>query len=101
MGSRLELHTELTTMLGNDNVYYQPPESKKMEYPAIKYSKTTVDSKFADNRAYSNMRCYQLIVIDPKPDNPVIDKLLEMTYCKHNTHYVANGLNHDILTLFY
>ena len=34
---RLELHEILCTILGSRNVYFQPPESIKMNYPAIVY----------------------------------------------------------------
>ena len=78
MASRLELQEKLEELLGSKSVYYQPPESVKMEYPAIRYSKSRIDVKRADNYIYSKNIRYELIVIDRKPDNPVIDKLLEL-----------------------
>ena len=81
MGNRLELQTKLEELLGSRNVYYQPPESIKMEYPAIMYSKSDIQSRFANGSAYSLLSSYEIIVIDRKPDNPVIDKLLTMPYC--------------------
>ena len=47
MASRLDLQSKLEKLLGNKNVYYQPPESLKMEYPAIRYSRSDIDSKYA------------------------------------------------------
>ena len=35
--SRLELHALLVELLGSTNVYYEPPETLKMSYPAIRY----------------------------------------------------------------
>ena len=78
MASRLELQEKLEELLGSKSVYYQPPESVKMEYPAIRYSKSRIEVKRADNSIYSKNIRYELIVIDRKPDNPVIDKLLEL-----------------------
>lgn len=101
MANRLRLQSELEKLLGSRNVYYQPPESIKMEYPAIVYSKTNIKSTFADDAAYSFSRCYEIIVIDTKPDNSVIDKLLNLPYCSFNRHYKADNLNHDVLTLYY
>ena len=49
MASRPELQTKLEELLGNRNVYYQPPESVKIEYPAIVYSKIRIDTRSADN----------------------------------------------------
>ena len=101
MGNRLELQTKLEELLGSRNVYYQPPESIKMEYPAIVYSKSDIQSRFANGSAYSLSSSYEIIVIDRKPDNPVIDKLLIMPYCSFDRHYKSDNLNHDILTLYY
>ena len=101
MGNRLELQTKLEELLGSRNVYYQPPESIKMEYPAIVYSKSDIQSRFANGSAYSLSSRYEIIVIDRKPDNPVIDKLLIMPYCSFDRHYKSDNLNHDILTLYY
>ena len=101
MASRLELQEKLEELLGSKSVYYQPPESVKMEYPAIRYSKSRIDIKRADNSIYSKNIRYELIVIDRKPDNPVIDKLLELPYCSYDRVYKADNLNHDVLTIYW
>lgn len=101
MANRLTLQTTLERLLGSKNVYYQPPSSVKMQYPAIRYSKSGSDDKYADDKSYSRKRMYELIVIDYKPDNPVIEALEELPYCKWTRHYTADNLNHDILTLYY
>ena len=38
MANRLDLQALLEDLLGSRNVYYQPPESVKMNYPAIVYA---------------------------------------------------------------
>jgi len=101
MASRLKLQSKLEELLGSENVYYQPPESKKMEYPAIKYSKSNIRSTFANDAAYSSSCSYEIIVIDPKPDNPVIDKILNLPYSNFNRHYKASNLNHDVIILYF
>lgn len=88
-------------LLGSRNVYYNPPESIKMEYPAIRYSKSKIMSTFADNTAYSFSNCYEVIVISKKPDNPVIGGILKLPYCSHDRNYVADNLYHDVFTLYY
>ena len=75
MASRLELQEKLEELLGSKSVYYQPPESVKMGYPAIRYYKSRIEGKRAHNSTYSKTIRNELIVIDRKPDNPVIDKL--------------------------
>lgn len=102
MATRQEqLQSELEELLGSKNVYYQPPESKKMVYPAIRYSMKDIKSTYANNIMYSRMNCYELVVIDRLPDNEVIDKLLQIPYCTFNRHYVADNLNHDVFILYY
>lgn len=101
MGTRLELQSKLEDLLGSSNVYYQPPSSKKMEYPAIRYSKSKHDKKSADDSTYQLHTRYDITVIDRRPDNPVIQKLLELPYCFYDRFYLADNLNHDTLTLYF
>ena len=101
MADRLELHSLLQELLGSSNVYYQPPESIKMQYDAIRYSKQTIMSRYAHDRKYMMRDCYELIVISRLPDNPVIKKLLELPYCSYDRHYIADNLHHDVLTIYY
>lgn len=101
MADRLELHSVLQELLGSSNVYYQPPESIKMQYDAIRYSKKSIDSKYANDRKYSMTDCYELIVISRLPDNPIIKKLLSLPYCSYDRHYVADNLHHDVLTIYW
>ena len=83
------------------HVYFQPPENLIMEYPAIRYSVNDIDSKYANNKMYVGMKCYDIVVIDKEPDNPIIEKLLELPYASFNRHYVSDNLNHDIIKLYY
>lgn len=99
--TRLTLQTKLEDLLGSKHVYYQPPENLKMEYPAIRYSKSDEEDIYANNIKYLSMSVYDLVVIDKKPDNPVIKKLLELPYSEFDRHYVADGLNHDVIRIFY
>ena len=101
MASRLELQSKLEELLENRNVYYQPPENLKMEYPAIRYSKSKIESRYANNAKYSNFNCYEIIVIDKRPDNEVIQKILELPHSSFDRHYVSNNLNHDSIILYF
>ena len=101
MAERLDLQSLLEELMGSRNIYYQPPEGVKMSYPAIKYSKQTIRKVYANDRAYSMRDCYQLTVIDKLPDHPVIKKLLALPYCSYDRHYIADNLNHDVLTIYY
>ena len=101
MASRLELQTKLEELLESRNVYYQPPESIKMTYPAIVYSKAKINTRVANNKKYNTITRYDITVIDRLPDNPVIMKLLELPYCSYDRQYKSDNLNHDVLTLYY
>ena len=101
MSSRIDLQSKLEELLGSRNVYYQPPSTVMLNHPAIIYSKTRISSKFANDAKYSKMNCYELIVIDRKPDNPVIDKLLDLPYSSYDRHYESDNLHHDVITLYY
>lgn len=101
MADRLDLHNLLKELLGSENVYYRPPENTKMNYPAIRYSRQSITSDHANDRKYRMKDCYQLIIIAKLPDDPVIEKLLELPYCSYERHYIADNLNHDVLRLYY
>lgn len=101
MASRVDLQRELESLLGSRCVYYQAPESVKMEYPAIRYKKSDIDTIHANNKPYTHKKKYEIIVIDRKPDNPVIDKILKLPTCTWSNHYTADNLHHDVMTLYY
>lgn len=101
MGTRLELQDLLEELLGSRNVYYQPPASVIMKYPAIRYEKTDVNYIYADNKKYLYHNMYTLTIIDRNPDNPVIQKLLELPMCSYDRNYKSDNLNHDVLSLYY
>lgn len=101
MGTRLELQSILEDLLGSRNVYYQPPESVKMRYPAMVYSRPNIGSRFANDAVYSHLIRYEIIVIDRKPDHPVIMELLKLRYCSHDRQYIADNLYHDVFTLYF
>ena len=101
MADRLDLQGLLEELLESRNVYYQPPESVKMQYPAIRYSKKNIQSVYANNSKYLMRDCYELIVISRKPDDPVIKKLLALPYCSYDRQYIADNLYHDTLTIYY
>lgn len=101
MPSRLDLQTKLEELLGNRNVYYNPTTNTKMNYDAIRYSKRKPDSRYANDKRYKNLNCYEITVIARKPDHPVIEKLLDLPYCSYDRPYTADNLHHDVLTLYY
>ena len=71
MGSRIELQTILETIMGNRNVYFQPPANINMSYPA------------------------------PDPDSTYVNELLKLPYCEFDRQYVSDNLNHYTFTLYF
>ena len=100
MASRLNLQTKFEEILGSRNVYYQPPASVKMQYPAIVYRRKDVDTRFANNVVYMQSSSYEVVLIDKNPDSEFVDKLLRLPYCSYDRHYTADNLNHDVFTIY-
>ena len=101
MGSRLDLQTKLETLLGNQNVYYQPPASVRMNYPAIVYSRSNIENRHADDDVYMQAYFYEVIVIDEDPDSEVVENVSKLPGCRFDRHYTSDNLNHDVFTLYY
>lgn len=101
MGTRLELHEVLCDILGSRNVYYQPPESIKMNYPAIVYSRNDISNKYGDDIPYMQSVSYQVTVIDKDPDSTIVSDIAKLPYCRFNRHFTSDNLNHDVFTLYY
>lgn len=101
MASRLDLQTKLESILGSRNVYFQPPSSVRIKYPAIVYSRKDIEIRSADNIAYRKLPSYEVILIDKNPDSEFVDKILDLPYCAFDRHYESDNLNHDVFTLYY
>lgn len=98
---RLELHEKLCDILGSRNVYFQPPESIRMKYPAIIYSRSNINAIFANNKPYQGKRQYEVIIIDEDPDSEIIDKMYDLESVKFSRHYVSDNLNHDVFVIYF
>lgn len=101
MASRLELHEVLCKILGSRNVYFQPPASVKMQYPAIVYERSDIQTQYADNNPYLQSLQYQVTVIDKNPDSEIVTEVSKLPLCRFDRHYTADNLNHDVFTLYF
>lgn len=101
MDRRLRLQTILEEVLGNDNVYFQPPSNVEMRYPAIVYQRDSADTKFADNGPYSYTKRYQVTVISRDPESPIPDRMAALPMTTHERWFAADNLNHDVFTLYF
>lgn len=102
MADRAELHEELCTILGSRNVYFNPPESVKMSYDAIRYQLAGKNIIRANNRLYRFTNCYDGVVIARDPDTAIPDMILShFEMCSFGRPYIADNLNHYPFTLYY
>lgn len=102
MADRAELHEEFCTILGSRNVYFNPPESVKLIYDAIRYQLAGKDIIRANNRLYKFTNCYDGVVITRDPDTTIPDVILShFEMCSFGRPYVAENLNHYPFTLYY
>lgn len=102
MGSRENLQTELEAVLGSRNVYFQPPESLKIKYPAIIYELGDINVRKANNSNYLKNKIYNLTLIHNDPDNDMIEKIMDsFDYCSFDRAYKADNLYHYVFEIYY
>ena len=101
MATRVDLQNVLEELLGSRNVYYQPPESLKINYPAIVYARKTIDNSYANNSVYKQNYAYEITVIDKNPDSEIVNKISKLPTCRFDRHFKSDNLNHDVFTLYY
>ena len=100
MATRLNLDNKFREILGNGTVYFNPPESVKMQYEAIRYNRKTIENKFANNSVYIQDDCYEVTAIYKNPDSDLPKKISRLPKCSHDRQYVADNLIHDVFTIY-
>lgn len=101
MRSRLDLHEILCEILGSRNAYFQPPSSVLMKYPAIRYRRSDISNRHADNGVYSSMNQYELTLIDKDPDSDLVEKINLLPTARFVRQFAADNLNHWVFEIFY
>lgn len=102
MNNRLELQSLLEGLLGSRNVYFQPPESVKLQYPCIIYSRGVVETTtFANDKPYTQRIRYSVTIIDKNPDSEIPKKIAALPMCLYERHFTSDNLNHEIYNLYY
>lgn len=97
--ARSDLHALLLTMAAK--VYFQPPPNVQMEYPCCLYSRSRIRGTHANNGVYGIKKQYTVTVIDQDPDSLIPDQVAQIPTAKHDRYYSADGLHHDVFTIFY
>lgn len=97
---RARLSLILHGILGSGEVYYEPPETVKMSYPAIVYSRSNFDGKNADNIRYMAFDKYEVTYIHKQPEDDVLERLLAFGSFFHNRSFTSDDLYHDVFTIY-
>lgn len=100
MPNRLDLQATLEEILGSREVYFQPPATVHMNYPAIVYSRKRIGNAHANNGVYKQDHCYELTVVDKNPDSEIVGRVSKLPLCSFDHHYKKDNLNHDVFTLY-
>lgn len=99
--SRVDFQYLLEKILGSRNVYFQPPATIQMKYPAIVYSLNDINSIHANNDMYLQKNSYEVILIDKNPDSKTPSELLKVPYSRFDRSYTSDNLNHFVFTINY
>ena len=97
--SRTDLSQILHTFC--NNVYFQPPANKKLDFPCIIYKLDNLNVVFADNGAYRIMDEYHVTYVTRDPDDENIRKIATLPLCKMTGTASPENLHHSYYTLYY
>ena len=101
MSDRLDLQAKFEKILGSRNVYFQPPASLLMQYPAIRYELKDFKTKSANNSAtYIVSPGYEGVLIMEEPDEEYLQKIFQIPYCRFGRYYRADNLHHYTFTIY-
>ena len=101
MGNRLDLQTKFEEILGSRNVYFQPPASLSMRYPAIRYELKDFQNKSANNSSsYITSTGYECTLISREPDTVYLQEIFKIPHCKFGRYYRAENLHHYTFTIY-
>lgn len=96
--NRRDLHTQLLDFA--KNVYYQPPQSVKLTYPCIVYSRSRMAGEYANNQMYIEYVGYKLVYITKDAEDSVPLKILRgIDYCTLDSDYESDNLYHTAFTV--
>ena len=104
MNRREDLHDELKSLLGTNEVFFQAPSNHKLKYPAIIYSLENAETHYANSKPYFYMNRYTITYLTLNPDDELIEKILmspELQRIRLVNHFVSDNIHHYIYKLYY
>jgi len=99
MRSREDFNAFLKTI--TPNVYFQPPSTMSIKYPAIVYSRKDIEKTRANNKTYLIKNSYDVTVIDQNPDSIIASRLIGLDYCEFDRQFIKDGLNNITFIIYY
>lgn len=95
-----KLEEMFRSVLKNNNVYFQPPESVKMKYPCIIYGLSGSVKVNADDTTYHHRNRYTVTLITRDPNAEQYNEITNWPMCRFDRHYTASGLHHFVFTIY-
>lgn len=95
--------SELSAILHGicENVYFQPPASKKIVYPCIVYKLNNLNETHADNGTYRMMDEYNITYITRDPDDANIREIGKLQYCAMTNAQSSDNLHNYNYRLYF
>ena len=101
MDHRQKISSVLHKLLGSDEVYFQPPENKKISYPCIIYTFEGLYTVPADNVKYMARPRYNVMHIYRNPDEHLRGEFLSsFLLVQHDRLYKEDNLYHEVYTVY-
>lgn len=95
--------TELGELLHEycDHVYFQPPESIRMKFPAIIYALNNIRNRHADNGVYAQASEYTVTVIDKNPDSEIVKAVSLISTARFDRTFITDNLYYSVFTIHF
>lgn len=79
--------------LGIPHVYFNPPESVRLEYPCARFKRSGTYTKNADNRKHAIFDRYDLVYITYDGDDPMVHTILNgFKHIRHASTVSKDGM---------
>lgn len=92
------LRDTMTNAGEEPHLYYQPPESIKLEYPCIIYQLGSINSTYANDMPYTHGVSFEATYITRNPASPVVTELAKIPQSKFDRYFVSDNLHHYVYT---
>jgi hypothetical protein len=100
--NRLELRDVLSSIMEDSgeepHLYFQPPETIKLEYPCMVYHLKTLTSRKANDKPYHKIIGFDITYITRSPASSVPSRMLSEQYMNFDRYYTSENLHHYAYT---